>query len=348
MKKITISSLATIRKAMSTLDKTAEKCLLVTDETGRFLGTLTDGDIRRAILSGIGVSEAISSIYCKEPTVLTQGSFTPETAKEILREKKLALLPVLDNQGCVTDFVTWQRLGLSQTNKESLSHMPVVIMAGGKGSRLKPLTNFLPKPLVPIGHETTLIERIIKQFTDFGCNEFLISVNYKAKLIKAYFDELNPDYKVRFLEEEKPLGTIGSIALAKNQIKGSFFVTNCDILVSANLHDLQQHHLQGQHMATITASAKNHVIPYGTCELSEDGSLAKITEKPSQELLINSGLYVFEPTVFDIIPSDTQFHATELIENLIKDSKKVGVFPINFDSWQDLGQMSLYNNFLQS
>lgn len=348
MKKISISPLDSIREAMITLDKTAEKCLLVMDKTGRFLGTLTDGDIRRSILSGKGVSEEISSIYCKEPTFLTQGSFTHDAAKEILREKKLALLPVLDDQGIVKDFITWQRLGLPQTTKESLSHMPVVIMAGGKGSRLKPLTNFLPKPLVPIGHETTLIERIIKQFTDFGCNDFLISVNYKAKLIKAYFDELNPDYKVRFLEEEKPLGTIGSIALAKNQIKGSFFVTNCDILVSANLHDLQQHHLQGQHMATITASAKNHVIPYGTCELSEDGSLAKITEKPSQELLINSGLYVFEPTVFDIIPSDTQFHATELIENLIKDSKKVGVFPINFDSWQDLGQMSLYNNFLQS
>ena len=125
-------------------------------------------------------------------------------------------------------------------------------------------------------------------------------------------------------------------------------VTNCDILVSANLNDLQQHHLKGQHAATITASAKNHVIPYGTCELAEDGSLAKITEKPSQEILINSGLYIFEPTVFDIIPSDREFHATELIEGLIKDSQKVGVFPINFDSWQDLGQMSLYNDFLQS
>ena len=332
---------------MSTLDKTAEKCLLVTDKTGRFLGTLTDGDIRRAILSGKGVSQEISSIFCKEPTFLTQGSFTPEKAKEILREKKLPLLPVLDDQGSVADFVTWQKLGLSQKKQDSLSHMPVVIMAGGKGSRLKPLTNFLPKPLVPIGHETTLIERIIKQFTDFGCSNFMISVNYKAKLIKAYFEELEPAYNVSFLEEEKPLGTIGSIALAKDQIENSFFVTNCDILVSANLHDLSQHHLKAQYAATITASAKNQVIPYGTCELADDGSLAKITEKPSHEILINSGLYVFEPTVFDFIPPEVEFHATDLLERLINNSKKVGVFPINFDSWNDVGQSSLYNDFLQ-
>lgn len=333
---------------MALLDQTPDKCLIVTEDSGKFLGTLTDGDIRRAILAGRLVSDNISEVYFKGASVLNQSSFNESSALSIIKENDLPLLPVLDKSGLVVDYVSLQKLGIQQRDSDLLTDTPVVIMAGGKGTRLQPLTNFLPKPLIPVGNETTLIEKIISQFTKFGCKKFIISVNYKSKLIKSYFEELNPDYEVKFIEEDKPLGTIGSLALAKEYIDRPFFVTNCDILVKANLSDFKKHHLDGNFNATIMVSTKRHVIPYGTCELKNDGSLAKIIEKPSHELLINTGLYFFDRTILDCITPNTKLDATDLIQLLINSSKGIGIFPINSDSWSDFGQLDELKNKLFS
>ena len=331
---------------MVLLDQTPDKCLIVTEDSGKFLGTLTDGDIRRAILAGRLVSDNISEVYFKKSYVLSQSSFNESSALSLVKENDLPLLPILDKSGSVVDYVSLQKLGIQQRENDLLSDTPVVIMAGGKGTRLQPLTNFLPKPLIPVGNETTLIEKIISQFTKFGCKKFIISVNYKSKLIKSYFEELNPDYEVKFIEEDKPLGTIGSLALAKKYINCPFFVTNCDILVKANLNDFRKHHLDGHFNATIMVSTKRHVIPYGTCELNNDGSLAKVIEKPSHDLLINTGLYFFEQTILDCITPNTQLDATDLIQSMISNSKRIGIFPINSESWSDFGQWDELKNKL--
>jgi len=331
---------------MVLLDQTPDKCLIVTEDSGKFLGTLTDGDIRRAILAGRLVSDNISEVYFKKSYVLSQSSFNESSALSLVKENDLPLLPILDKSGSVVDYVSLQKLGIQQRENDLLSDTPVVIMAGGKGTRLQPLTNFLPKPLIPVGNETTLIEKIISQFTKFGCKKFIISVNYKSKLIKSYFEELNPDYEVKFIEEDKPLGTIGSLALAKKYINCPFFVTNCDILVKANLNDFRKHHLDGHFNATIMVSTKRHVIPYGTCELNNDGSLAKVIEKPSHDLLINTGLYFFEQTILDYITPNTQLDATDLIQSMISNSKRIGIFPINSESWSDFGQWDELKNKL--
>lgn len=328
---------------MVLLDQTPDKCLIVTEDSGKFLGTLTDGDVRRAILTGRLVSDNISQVYFKKSCVINQSSFNEESALSLIKDNELPLLPILDKSGSVVDYVSLQKLGIRQRDNDLLTDTPVVIMAGGKGTRLQPLTNFLPKPLIPVGNETTLIEKIISQFTKFGCKKFIISVNYKSKLIKSYFEELNPDYEVKFIEEDKPLGTIGSLALAKKYIDKSFFVTNCDILVKANLSDFKKHHLDGNFNATIMASTKRYVIPYGTCELKNDGSLARIIEKPIHELLINTGLYFFERTILDCITPNTKLEATDLIQLLISNSKKIGIFPINSESWSDFGQLDELN-----
>ena len=332
---------------MALLNQTPEKCLLVTEDSRKLLGTLTDGDIRRAILSGSLVSDTILNVYFKQSTFINQSSFNKTLAKSLINDNGLSILPVLDNSGSIVDYVSLQKLGIQQRDDEILKDIPVVIMAGGKGTRLQPLTKFLPKPLIPFGNETTLIEKIISQFTKFGCKKFIISVNYKSKLIKSYFEELNPDYEVKFIEEDKPLGTIGSLTLAKEYINKPFFLTNCDVLVKANLNDFRKHHLDGHFNATIMVSTKRHVIPYGTCELNKDGSLAKIIEKPSHELLINTGLYFFEQTILDCITPNTKLDATDLIQLLINNSKRIGIFPINSESWSDFGQWDeLKNNHI--
>tara|TARA_B100002019_G_scaffold293478_1_gene321361 strand:- start:5926 stop:6924 length:999 start_codon:yes stop_codon:yes gene_type:complete len=331
---------------MALLDQTPDKCLIVTDDSRKFLGTLTDGDIRRAILAGKLVSDNISEVYFKESRTLDQSSFNEASALLLIKENDLPVLPVIDTSGSVVDYVSLKKLGIRQRDSDLLTDTPVVIMAGGKGTRLQPITNFLPKPLIPVGNETTLIEKIISQFTKFGCKKFIISVNYKSKLIKSYFEELNPAYEVKFIEEDKPLGTIGSLALAKKYIDRSFFVTNCDIQIKANLNDFKKHHLDGNFHATIMVSTKRHVIPYGTCELKTDGSLAKIIEKPSHELLINTGLYFFERRILDFITPNTKLDATDLIQLMISNSKRIGVFPINSDSWSDFGQWDDLKNKL--
>jgi dTDP-glucose pyrophosphorylase len=345
LKNITISPASSIRDAMNLLDQTAEKCLLVIDSSGRLLGTLTDGDIRRKILGGTGFSEPISKTYNDCPITLLENEFTKEEAKKILKEKKLPLLPVLNDEKIVTDYITWQRIGSKAPSSKVLNDVPVVIMAGGKGSRLKPFTDILPKPLVPL-RDKTIIEHIIDQFLNFGCREFYVSVNYKSKIIKAYFEELNPEYKITFIEEDSPLGTAGGLKFFRNYLRNPFFVSNCDILVKTNLEKLFLHHLEGGYTMSLVASARDYVIPYGTCDLLGDGSLNKITEKPSFDLLVNTGLYVMDSSVLNYIPESKVFHTTCMVDAVKNDGGKVGVFPVNESAWVDIGQWSEYKNAL--
>ena len=173
-------------------------------------------------------------------------------------------------------------------------------MAGGKGTRLEPFTKILPKPLVPV-HEKPIIEHIIKMFTEYGCNDFYLTVNYKSKILKAYFEEINPEYTIKFIEEEKPLGTAGSLKYLSGMLESPFFVTNCDIIVKSNYHSLYKFHKEGNYDLTLVASAKEYIIPYGTCDLNGDGSLSNINEKPQFDFLINTGLYLINPNLLELI-----------------------------------------------
>jgi NDP-sugar pyrophosphorylase family protein len=214
-------------------------------------------------------------------------------------------------------------------------------MAGGKGTRLEPFTKVLPKPLVPI-HEKPIIENIIEIFTKLGCTNFHITVKYKGKILKAYFDELQPDYNVHFVEEKEPLGTAGSLRFLDGQFNQPFFVTNCDIIIKADYISLYEFHQKGGYDVTLVASAKDYVIPYGTCELNSNGHLSHINEKPHYDFLINTGLYLLNPDVLKLIPENKFYHITHLIENAKNQGKKVGVFPIDDDAWIDVGQWTEY------
>jgi len=346
MKDITVPPDITIRQAMKALDKTAEKCLLITDENKKLLGTLTDGDLRRSILAGSKFSVDISASYNTKPTVFIQGKYSTEEAKQLLYDLKLDLIPIVDENHLVVDYVTWSSMGDEIQSKKSLGNVPVVIMAGGKGTRMEPFTKVLPKPLVPV-QEKPIIEHIIERFTELGCSEFHLTVNYKAKFLKAYFEELQPDYNIHFVEEQEPLGTAGSLCYLDGEFNEPFFVTNCDIIIKADYTSLYKFHRKGGYDVTLVASAKEYIIPYGTCDLNGDGYLSHINEKPQYDFLINTGLYVLNPDVLGLIPVNKFYHITHLIEDAKNQGKKVGVFPIDDDAWIDVGQWAEYKKAME-
>ena len=346
MKDITAKLEITIREAMKALDKTSEKCLLVVDENKKLLGTLTDGDLRRGILSGMKFSEIISECYYKSPITLTQGNYIQEDVKRLLQDKKLDLIPIIDKDGKVVDYLTWSNINDGKQNKKVLDDVSVVIMAGGKGTRMEPFTKVLPKPLIPI-HEKPIIEHIIERFTDRGCLDFHLTVNYKGKILKAYFEELKPDYSISFVDENEPLGTASSLQYLRGKFDKPFFVTNCDIIIKADYVNLYEFHQKGGYDLTLVASAKEYIIPYGTCELNGDGHLSHINEKPKYDFLINTGLYILNPDVLSIIPQNKFFHITHMIENLKNAEKKIGIFPIDDDAWIDVGQWAEYKKVME-
>ena len=347
MKNLTVSINMSIRDAMKTLDKTAEKCLLVVDENDKLLGTLTDGDLRRSILAGAKFSEEIIDSYNKNPTVLVKDNYTIEEANQMLYNKKLDLIPIVDQNHVVVNYVIWS--GMSDGSEHSITqrNVPVVIMAGGKGIRLEPFTKVLPKSLVPV-HEKPIIEHIIERFIELGCSDFHITVNYKGKILKAYFEELQPEYHVHFVDEQEPLGTAGSLRFLDGKFKQPFFVTNCDIIIKADYTSLYDFHDKEKNDITLVASAKEYIIPYGTCELNVEGHLFHINEKPKYDFLINTGLYVINPNVLSLIPGNKFYHITHLIEDAKNYGKKVGVFPIDDDAWIDVGNWAEYQRAVEN
>ena len=346
MLEICIKADISIKDAMKLLEKTAEKCLLVVDSNNKLLGTLTDGDLRIRILAGAKFSEKIAKSFNSKPTVLKKNQFSSKDAKNLLVERKIDLIPIIDDKGCVVDYVTLQSMNMSNDTSKSLIDIPVVIMAGGRGSRLEPFTSILPKPLVPI-EEKPIIEHIIERFVKLGCNEFYLTINYKGKLLKAYFEELQPEYNVHFIEEDKPLGTAGSLKLLQGEFDKPFFVTNCDIIIKADYARLYRFHKEGSYQMSLVASTKEYIIPYGTCELNSEGYLSHINEKPKYDFLINTGLYVMDPKGLDLIPDNEFFHITHLIEESKNQGNKVGVFPIDDDSWIDVGQWTEYQKVVK-
>jgi dTDP-glucose pyrophosphorylase len=346
MKDITVKHEITIRKAMKVLDSTAEKCLLVVDDEQTLIGTLTDGDLRRGILGGKKVSDSILECYHKTPRTLTFGHFIQEEATQLLRNEKLDLIPVVDEDHKVVNYITWSNSSVGEKPKNKLGNVSVVIMAGGKGTRMEPFTKVLPKPLIPV-HDKPIIEHIIERFTDIGCFEFYLTVNYKGKILKAYFEELNPQYNISFVDEKVPLGTAGCLQYLKGTLDKPFFLTNCDVIIKTDYTTLYEFHQKGEYDITLVASAKEYIIPYGTCELNGDGHLAHINEKPKYDFLVNTGLYVLNPEVLKLIKNNKYYHITHLIEDAKNIGKKVGVFPIDDAAWFDVGQWAEYRQTVQ-
>ncbi len=347
MKDITIHLQATIMQAMEALDKTAEKLLLVVNESKTLIGTLSDGDIRRSILRGCDLTDSIQEACNRNPIFVYKDEFDQTKIKNILRKNKIDLVPVLDREHQIIDFVTWERLfGESKDIEKPILDVPLVIMAGGKGTRLEPFTKVLPKPLIPVG-DKTVIDHIIDKFRNCGVNEFYLTLNHMAKILRAYFEEKEPEYKIGFIEENEFRGTAGSLKLLKDTLKTQFFVSNCDIIIKTNYSDIHQFHINGGYDITMVAATKQFNLPYGICELNSDGSLKNIKEKPGYNFLVNTGLYVLNPEILHLIPDHGIFHMLHLMDKVKENSGTIGVYPISENSWTDVGQWAEYKEALK-
>jgi len=342
MKDITIQPSATIKEAMEALDKTAEKVLLVVDDDQRLIGALTDGDIRRHILKERDLIGTIQSAYNKNPIFVFKEDFDPEKIKAVFLKNKIGVIPILDQERRVINFITWEKaFGNNRKSGDQKLDVPVVIMAGGRGTRLEPFTKVLPKPLIPVG-EKPVIDHIIDRFKACGVSEFYITVHHMSKILRAYFEEKNPDYSIGFAEEDEPRGTAGSLKLLIDKLDKPFFVSNCDIIIEADYSDIFRFHTKNSYDITLVASTKQFNIPYGICQLNGSGSLERIQEKPEYNYLVNTGLYVLNPNVIGIIPDNKMFHITQLIEIVKGNKGTIGVYPIREKAWIDVGQWTEY------
>lgn len=328
--------------ALHQLEETQRKILYVTSEDRHLLGTLTDGDVRRWILGGGNLDGMVGDVCNRSPFSASRNQEI-SFIKNAMLERHITSVPVLDNEGNIVDVLFWDQLFKEEESlkrKKTLS-LPVVVMAGGKGTRLAPFTNVLPKPLIPVG-ERTAIEVIIDSFTEYGIDEFYLSVNYKSKLIQAFFEELEPSYRLNYIFEDKPLGTGGSLYNLAGRLEGDLIVTNCDVIIKADYHALVEHHRHERNDITMVVSLRNYDIPYGICDIVDNGQLCGMREKPRYNFLVNTGLYVLKSSVLDEIPENQFYHLTELIESIRQQGGRVGVYPISDKAWLDTGEWQQY------
>jgi len=335
-----VSPSASLLDAMKQMDEVKVKTLFVLQDE-HFEGIVTLGDIQRAIINNIALREPLGNTLDKDK-IYGHQSEGEASIKEKMRRMRAEVMPILDDNGELVDVWFWSDLfkktELAQREKINL---PVVIMAGGKGTRLKPITNVIPKPLVPIG-DKTILETILDQFEGIGCTKFYMSVNYKADIMKYYLSQLDHQYDIEFFQEDKPLGTIGSVSLLKGKIITPFFVSNCDSINEQDYRDVYDYHVSNHNDLTIVTMVKTFKIPYGVIETGEDGLMVSLSEKPELTYQVNTGVYILNPSCIDEIPEGEFFHITHLMEKIKSRGGRVGCFPVSEHAWKDMGEWPEY------
>lgn len=326
--------------SMKLMDTIMVKTLFVFNEE-HFVGIVTLGDIQRAIINNIALKEPVSRILDRNKIYgsVLEGD---DAIKEKMRRMRAEVMPILDENGELVDVWFWQTFftNAELTQREKIN-LPVVIMAGGKGTRLKPITNVIPKPLVPVG-DKTILEVIMDQFEGIGCHKFYMSVNYKADMMKYYLSQLDHKYDIEFFMEDKPLGTIGSVSLLKGKITTPFFVSNCDSINEQDYRDVWDYHVENHNDLTIVTMVKTFKIPYGVIETGEDGLMTALSEKPELTYQVNTGVYILNPSCIDEIPEGEFFHITHLMEKIKARGGRVGCFPVSEHAWKDMGEWPEY------
>jgi len=323
-----IRSNCTITEALTQLDNVKGLGLVVIDENQNLVGSLTDGDIRRALVAGKKVSETIVDIIHKNPITASKSTSISEL-RTITADKKIKVIPIVENNKVVDIF---------KVDDEETKSISVVIMAGGLGSRLKEHTKDTPKPMVDVGGKPVL-ERIIKNFTKVGFQNFFLSVNYKAEVIENYFKDGKAfDCKIQYVKETKRLGTAGSLSLLPKDLKGPIVVTNGDLLTLVDYRRLVTFHRQHKSPITICTRKFEFQVPFGVVNI-ENGQVQSIDEKPTQSFDVSAGVYVINSELFKYIPQDEYFDMPTFIDVLMKENIKADCFPM-IEQWIDIGQVS--------
>lgn len=322
---------STIYKTMQVIDRSALQIALIVDEQNRLMGTVTDGDIRRGILRHVSLDSPVELVMNRDP-IVASASESPGEIRAKMAARKLRHIPVVDHDFRILDLVLSDYLlPCEKPNR-------VVLMAGGLGTRLRPLTDHLPKPLLNVGGKP-ILETIIHNFLDYQFRNFYISVNYRSEQIMAHFgDGSKWGANIEYIRENQRLGTAGALSLLPDIPDKPIIVMNGDLLTKVNFDQLLQFHESNGLPATMCVREFQHQIPYGVVK-TEEHRLVDIVEKPVHSYFVNAGIYVLSPEVLHLIPSDTYYDMTTLFETLIRKNMGAGIFPIR-EYWLDIGRMS--------
>ena len=333
-----IDSKCSIKSTMEKIDINGRGFIICTDKNNEIVGIVTDGDIRRAILKGIDTQQQIYKIMNKEFYFLKE-DYKEKEIIDLFKDNIIKHVPILKNKKIVDIIFRDDYFNIRSENKitKPVIKIPVIIMAGGKGTRLEPFTRILPKALIPID-EKPVIELIMDNYAQFGIVDFYISVNHKSNMIKAFFQDFHSNYNISFIDEDKPLGTAGALGFLENEITTPFFVTNCDTIIKCDYSEIYKFHRKENFDLTLVSSMQHHIIPYGVCQLNNDGSLKMIKEKPEFDFLVNTGMYILSQDILKFIPKNRYFNMTDLIKCLKREKRKIGVYPISETSWIDVGK----------
>lgn len=330
--KLTLTS--TIREALEIIDKGAMRIAIVIDEDDRLIGTLTDGDIRRGLLNNLSLDDCIESIVFKTPTVAT----LTDTKEEILQKalgKKLHQIPIVDDENRVIGIKEIQELV-----KPHIKANKVVLMVGGLGTRLYPLTENTPKPMLKVGNKP-ILQTIIEKFAEYGFVNIVMCVNYKSHIIEDYFGDGSAfSVSIEYIHEQERMGTAGALSLLRFLPNEPFFVMNGDLLTKVNFEHLLDYHCTQNATATMCVREYDFQVPYGVVNV--DGSqIISMQEKPVHKFFVNAGIYMLSPEILTMIPKNKFFDMPTLFEALIKEKKKTISFPIH-EYWLDIGRMNDY------
>ncbi len=293
---------------------------------------ITDGDIRRYLLDGGKLSDRAIEAASKNP----KAARSIDEARRIYDSRLYIVIPIVDDKGGVVDLFT----GDSEITKRAREpiNVPVVINAGGKGTRLDPFTRVLPKPLIPVG-DMPIIEHIMREYLTYNCDEFHIILNYKRGLMKAYFMDNEINYNITWYDEMEPLGTGGGLSLLRGKLESTFFFANCDALLTADYDGMFRFHKKECNTITMICANKNVSIPYGIVEMNSDGTIKDMKEKPNLSFLTNTGIYIVEPEVIDDIEDSIPVGFPDIVDKERRLGKKIGVYAVNEDDWMDMGQI---------
>lgn len=332
--KILLSPVATLRQAIEIIDKGTMKIALVADDNRKLLGTLTDGDVRRAILKGMGLDDSIEGIYYRTPTTCGIND-SKERILQLAVAHKLYQIPIIDAAGIIIGIAEVDELLQPKHHSNK-----VVLMAGGLGTRLSPLTDTTPKPMLHVGNKP-ILETIIENFAKYGYTDIILSVSYKSHIIEEYFGDGSAfGVKIEYVHESKRMGTAGALALMRDRLSEPFFVMNGDLLTNVNFGHMHDYHLSHHAVATMAVREYDFQVPYGVVNV-HDGRITSIEEKPTHKFFVSAGIYMLSPQILQLIPDDEFFDMPTLFEKLIAEKSNAISFPIR-EYWLDIGRMSDY------
>jgi len=329
-----IQNTSSIKEALIKLDALAKDAILfIIDDLGKLQGSLTDGDVRRGLLNGVLINEIVTKILQTNPKFILKSNYDLQEIID-LRSENYKVFPVLDDDGIIINVVNFRLI-------KSYLPLDAVIMAGGKGTRLRPLTNDVPKPLLPVGNKT-IMEHNVDRLTEFGIDDFWFSVNYLGEKIKDFFGSgKEKNLSINYVWEDTPLGTIGAISKIDNLKHEDVLVTNSDILTNLDYEQFYLDFKRSNADLSIASIPYNVNIPYAVLEKDEDGTIRGFKEKPTYTYYSNGGIYLMKKAVLSLIPKNTFYNATDLIEKLLSLNKKVVSFSLD-GYWLDVGKHDDY------